>query len=254
MWISPAIFDWEPMVTGWSVAEADGWRRPYEHWNHAEGLLSKATTEFVRIDIVTTLKRAFDRRLQHLEAMYSFKALPLTGQPRRRLERLAFIGLLRPLLIDKLVDIRNRIEHEDRGTPSTEYCAELLDVVWYFLRSTDSLVRQRTIDIEFDPTHRPGGPYRFSLSVDYSSQWSVKLKGWIPYTMTSTVEVVGWLHVAVDELKHAADYRQISKEDAKHEWEIAQAARDPRDVHLQARLLGPEQQCLMVYQHFLGLR
>ncbi len=36
----------------------------------------------------------------------------------------------------QLLAIRNDIEHRDVKPPSTEKCLELLDAVWYFLKST----------------------------------------------------------------------------------------------------------------------
>jgi hypothetical protein len=102
-----------PIIESYSTRAAKEWERPYSHWRHAEELLDTASNEFQRTDIITTLKRAIDVRLRALSAAYEFKRIPLADLPQGQLEQLAYLGVLRPLLIGRLIEIRNRIEHED---------------------------------------------------------------------------------------------------------------------------------------------
>jgi hypothetical protein len=44
-------------------------------------------------------------------------------------------------MLKRLIDIRNIVEHQDSSPPSTDECQMFADLVWYFLRSTDELVK-----------------------------------------------------------------------------------------------------------------
>lgn len=55
---------------------------------------------------------------------------------------------MKGLIIKKLFSIRNEIEHNELDYTNKEQCRDLLDTVWYFLKSTDGLVYTANTDIE----------------------------------------------------------------------------------------------------------
>ncbi|HYE65526.1 MAG TPA: hypothetical protein VD966_08085, partial [Pyrinomonadaceae bacterium] len=62
LWLAPEVLDWRVEPDGFSFANEKQWKRVHEIWAHAEQVLSHPTTEFLRVDAITTLKRAIDHR------------------------------------------------------------------------------------------------------------------------------------------------------------------------------------------------
>jgi len=92
---------------------------------------------------------ALSHRAQALESIYNLRALPLEGKPKRDFELLQYLGIVRPVMLKRLVDIRNLVEHEDADSPNIDDCRMLAEFVWYFLRSTDSIVMSVKTHIEY---------------------------------------------------------------------------------------------------------
>ncbi|MFH1635688.1 MAG: hypothetical protein ABIG63_16980 [Chloroflexota bacterium] len=106
-------------------------------------MLTKAQTKFDRVDVISTLKRAVDIRIKDLNSKYQLRRMPLSNMPKRTTDVLATVGILRPLMVDKLMTIRNQVEHHDSDPPSLAQCSELVDFPWYFFRSTDDSTEKR---------------------------------------------------------------------------------------------------------------
>lgn len=96
------------------------------------------------------MKRSLNHRLQLIEKTYHLKTIYFKDKPKGYLELLEKYNIVRPLLMKKLLTIRNEIEHEDSNPPEIERCKELVDIMWYFLKSTDSIVQIKKESICFD--------------------------------------------------------------------------------------------------------
>jgi len=125
------------------------WLRAYEIWEHARQLIYSPVNEFSLADGITNLKRSMNSRLQLIEEIYMFKKVGYPNQPKGYLEKLETYGLVRPFIMKELLKIRNDIEHNDVEPPKVDRCKELVDVIWYFLKSTDSIVKTVYDDAEF---------------------------------------------------------------------------------------------------------
>ena len=148
-WISNDVFNLEYETDSSTVLNIVDLKRAYEVWGHARSLIENNESGFHLSDGIANLKRALNQRLQLIEKIYNFKNIDLEGKPKGYLELLEFFGIVRPFLMKQLLTIRNDIEHRDAEPPSFEKCLELLDAVWYFLKSTDYLVRYSTNTILF---------------------------------------------------------------------------------------------------------
>lgn len=67
------------------------------------------------------------------------------------MELLSTLDIIRPFMLQRLIDIRNIVEHQDSKPPSTDDCHMYADLVWYFLRSTDGLTYIRGDAILLEP-------------------------------------------------------------------------------------------------------
>ncbi|ELE6600844.1 TPA: hypothetical protein ACVO0O_004554 [Vibrio alginolyticus] len=123
--------------------------RAYQLWKHAQELLISSDHELYRADCIANLKRAINHRLQAIERIYKISKLPLDISSKRVLDRYEYLGLIRPMVLNELIKVRNVIEHQDQTPPKKEMCIYYIDIVWYFLKSTDSLVDNIVESIEY---------------------------------------------------------------------------------------------------------
>lgn len=158
--------------------------RPYEHWTLAAELNTADANDIRRGAVVQKLWNAVDVRLRNLHNDYVMtRVRELIGLPRKTdtLEILEHLGLARPLILRRLKDLRNTVEHQDRGAPTHAECANLVDSVWYFLRSTDPFAVQRisSFDLSSDVlvSTDPERTQFVSIELD-AKDWAVRLRGW----------------------------------------------------------------------------
>lgn len=152
MFICRSVLSWDFYTENGSGLSSDKanqivWRA-HEIWRHAISLISVKSDEFARGDAISNLKRAINHRLQAISKAYSIEALPFSNK-RQVLEKLQFYGLVRPALLRELFEIRNAIEHQDGSPPAEDQCRRYGDFVWYFLKSTDSLLLMKVDDVQF---------------------------------------------------------------------------------------------------------
>ena len=149
--LSHAIFQW-PFGLDASAfpPEIDYVSRAQEIWRHARARLRGTPSELDRVDCIGTLKRAINHRLKSIQATYHFDQLPTKRPKKQVLERLQDYGIVRPAIIKELLEVRNGIEHNDAAPPDTPKCEFYVDIVWYFLKSTDSLVDMAVDSIHYE--------------------------------------------------------------------------------------------------------
>lgn len=91
-------------------------------------------------------------------------------------------GIVRPLLLKKLLKIRNDIEHEDSDPPSHNQCKEYVDVVWYFLKSTNRIVSMKSDDFIFNKLGGKNSETQYWISLEVRDNLfnKVHVAGWVP--------------------------------------------------------------------------
>ena len=119
-WLDPAVLEWQAFTESSTVNDDVAWKRPYEIWRHAETTLNATPTEFQRTDALIALRRAVDRRVRQLQAMYDPRSIPIPEKPAGTLELFEYFGVVRPQMLQRLIDLRNRVEHEDEAPPSID--------------------------------------------------------------------------------------------------------------------------------------
>lgn len=141
-----------------------------------------------------------------LEDIYGFRQLDLPQKSKDYLALLESIGIVRPIILKKLLEIRNNIEHADEVPPSSSSCRELTDVVWYFLKSSDHLVMRKTTNLNYS---RDGFEtnYFISTAIKDRSLNDVKINGWLPKS-----------HVRIDTKKLGFIKIDVESFHTKSEW------------------------------------
>jgi hypothetical protein len=98
------------------------------------------------------------------------------------LELLADVGVIRPLMLQSLLKVRNEVEYNDASPPDVIRCNEFADAVWYLLKTTDSMLEVGRTDIAFRPEGEPRNNPQvwFSLSIEYKPTLKVEFRGQMP--------------------------------------------------------------------------
>ena len=174
-WLSPEILKWQTESdSGWPVQD-DLRSRSYEILAHAEQVPGQPTSELALVDVITSLRRAIDRRLRALNTLYSFRDIPIRDKPRDLLLLLESLGIIRSHMLQKLIDIRNAVEHEDVAPPDHEVCKVFAEFTWYFLKSTDRMLREVTSSFALNPAGDDERYYGLGIEYGPRNNWTAHL-------------------------------------------------------------------------------
>ncbi len=149
-YITDEIHEWPFGDHSRTKGDFDEVFRAHQLWKHAQELLTSNDHDLYRADCIANLKRSINHRLQAIERIYKISKLPLDiSSAKRVLDRYEYLGLIRPMILNELIKVRNVIEHQDEMPPEKDKCIYYIDIVWYFLKSTDSLVDNIVTSIEY---------------------------------------------------------------------------------------------------------
>lgn len=177
MYLSPSIYEWSFDADERSSGpDTSSLFRSHEIWEHAATHLDHQPTDLHRVDCISSLRRAINHRLKSLTTVYSFNSLPSGLKKKHLLERLQEFGIVRPVMLKELLEVRNLIEHQDADPPNLETCHRFVDIVWYFLKTTDPLVDRPASRIVYE--HGDGFSH-VHLGVDPGGGWRVEVDGQI---------------------------------------------------------------------------
>lgn len=211
-WLTSDIFNWITSVDTANVARGREWFRAYEIWEHADQLLQQTFNEFHLVDTITTLKRAVNNRLRLLNKLYKFKRIPIQEKPSDLLQTMHYLDIVRPIMVEKLIQIRNAVEHEDASPPDYEDCRVFSEFVWYFLRSTDNLVREIVITFNLYPAESDLSLYSVGCGMGIEQEWNPTIGGWVPSQLISDITKDHWLRISGEKYDRLSDYLSNSNE------------------------------------------
>ncbi|WP_444920676.1 hypothetical protein ACJJID_18155 [Microbulbifer sp. CnH-101-G] len=202
IWVDKLVLDWCVRSQSSSETSHKDRMRAYELWNHAESILNSNNDELHRVDAISTLKRCLNQRLKFIEYVYGFREISLDSSPKGYLELLETFNLVRPLMLKKLMTIRNDIEHNDAEPPSIERCLELPDLSWYFLKSTDGFLAWRQDDFIYYDVDDNGREtqYWINIAVDFDLNHKFNVRGWVPNEIVAMEPFDGAIELFVDSI------------------------------------------------------
>jgi hypothetical protein len=254
MWLSNQVLTWISVSGGGEYGDETVMRRAYEIWAHAEGLLLHQQSVFSLVDSVANLKRAINHRLKVLNAIYTFSTIPTQNKPKRLLEQLAYFEIVRPTMLNTLISIRNALEHEDAAPPTSTRCHELVDLTWYFLRTTDHLVTVIQDGIRLYPKDEDftNSDYWLEIKTGPRQDWGIELHGWVTPSSVSPTRQPMWLPLSIHRIETRRDLRSRLAAQGIEWNEEDNRGRDDEDMYLQAAVnisspIGPE-----IYQRYFN--
>lgn len=254
VWLDSEILDWNASVEVSHVHSDHAWKRPYEIWSHVEKKLDKIGTELDRVDSIINLRRCIDRRIRGINDIYNLKKIPISEKPKGTLELLQYLGIARAIMVQKLIDIRDSVEHEGAIPPSHNDCLSFLEFVWYFLRSTDRLVRQSVDSFVLNPTLSFRGPYYVHIEVNPYNDWIPKIESWTSPLLISDQLNESWVTVIVKETETREDVLKkftalVNKESSFDEF----MGKEPEDIHLIGEIRGPSNHLHNLFKIYFNL-
>ena len=235
VWIRLDWTTWHVEFQEWERLERSTVDRGYELWEHALSRLTSDNTSLDRVDAVTGLKRAATQRIRALKEIYGLKELPLQSRPSKDLDLLRYLGIIRPLILRQLIEIRNSLEHEDIQPPSQDECLMFSDVVWYFLKSTDMLAARRVASVDYVPEEwaMVDDIVHALVTIDYNDP------------RNAPPSIRGWLKKTALAFEHRPDLLEISVSIQKHE-------RDDDWIVFNGEVRGPEEGLRKLWHHYFA--
>jgi hypothetical protein len=125
-----------------------------------------------------SIGRAVNFRFKSLRSALSMK--PLESVLERRFQAkiegwdaLERIGVVKPILLAEIMELRNLIEHQWADPPDLMQCRRYAEFAFYFLESTQTYLRHSA---EINLTYvRVGPPYGLHLTVSPRNDWTAKV-------------------------------------------------------------------------------
>jgi len=212
MFISEVVLSWEPAVES-SLYTGEDWAHPYSFLRHSEKLLSYAPEKHFLIDAVSNLKRAVDHRIKHISTTYKLKKTTCYSLKKNIWDTLAELEVIKPVMLGKLLEIRNEVEHQFSDPPSQARCIELSEFVWYFLRSTDSISKQVSDGPYLQESY--DSPYIIYYNGNPQNEWASTIKAHLPKELTSPNSKADYFEVSEITVQSGHEYKLgLSKKNA----------------------------------------
>jgi hypothetical protein len=250
VWLSPKFLEWQISIGGHEEQNRNFGAHSYEIWTHGEQLL-RQSSEQARISGLTSLWRAIDHRMRLLERINSLKSIPIKDKPSDLLNLLEFLGIVRPLMLQKLKEIRNAVEHQDAIPPDTESCRVFLEFTWYFLRSTDGMTQRVPTHLLLESGNTPNEEADYWVEVDNGPRrrWVPKIAAWLTPDLVSAHPEDHWFRVNEEHTETRADLIRREK-DLINDFG---RGRDPEDIFITGEIRGPSEPLKNLTKLFLGI-
>ena len=193
--LSASFCHWDFSPVSYEQCCYDELWRAYDILGHAQIVLSREDNDFNRADALGNLKRSVNQRLKTIEQHYNFKSKNAFGNNKKYLEFLEELGVVRPFLIKQLFELRNDVEHNDAKPVSNNRCKELLDIVWYFLKTTDRLLLSKQDSILYKSDC---GKQFIEITPNQTNDWQLKFRAIISESLVLDVIADGFLEINLD--------------------------------------------------------
>ena len=253
IWISPDVLSWHTSNKGWQEQDQRLLRRAHSIWLHADQTLENSLTELQRTDGITALKRALNHRLQLLSKIYLLNQIPIVNKPAGTLQILERLGVIKRVLLNKLLTIRNAIEHDDAAPPSLVDSQELSEFVWYFLRSTDVLVDRLAInfglkefDQQFDFFSFEAWGRGVLIETGPHSSWRVEVQGVLAQDLVSKDSRSDWIPIITSSLISREEWLQ--RNEYGFDTENDAEPHELGDYFFEGKFDGDSDQLMHIYQ------
>ena len=192
--------------------------------------------------------------MRQLNAFHHLKGIPIPDKPSGNLEFLEYIGLIKPIMLQRLIEIRNAVEHEDATPRTVEELSIYLEFIWYFLRSTDNNLRRAIRSFHLQPAPLDEySLYWFEVELSDDTGWIPKIRGWVEPDMISIENIEGWLTLNITETRTRQEQLERTREEDYRMEPILKKygvpdtrGKSPNDTFLLGEVRGPKEAILQL--------
>ena len=250
VWIDPGWLSWLCTEEDRNYVEDNGAARPYENHQHACDRLAGDPNNLDRVDAIMALRRAVGLRVKALMEKYKLRELPI-GLKLKDLELLSYFGIIRPFMLKRLIDLRNSVEHDNTSPPPTDDCLMFTDLIWYFLRSTDRLVKSAPRGLQF--WHTPNWRHR--------DEWDDNANVWLRFSgpLSEPPEILATLYEFYYSYELKADWIRVEATNIEKYELLADGENGEKDedwdpwMKIAGKISGTEEQMRLIYQAYFNV-
>jgi hypothetical protein len=250
VWINLEWLSWLGTEEDRDYVEYNDAARPYENHQHACDRLAGDPNNNDRVDAIMALRRAVGQRLKALMEIYELRELPI-GMKCKNLELLSYFGLIRPFMLKRLIDLRDSVEHDNTSPPPLDECLMFADLIWYFLRSTDRLVKSTRKGLQFwkEPSWR------------HYEEWDDNARVWLRFggPLSEPPEIQATLYEAYYAYEPKADWIRVEATQIEKYETLAEGGDEEKDkdwvpwMKVTGKISGTEEQMRLIYQAYFNV-
>ena len=152
IWVDAKIFENNTVSSIKNMSRINGLMNAYKIWEEANNTIlnCKGNEEKLNQGFLS-LKRAFNVTSMELRKNLGIDKIKYKSKRKEKdfLGDLEYFEIIKTLTLNKYLNIRNLIEHENHSPPSVEDCLSLSEYIWNYIRSTVNIFNQFIETISF---------------------------------------------------------------------------------------------------------
>ena len=152
IWVDPNIFKNNTVSSIKNMGRINGLISAYKIWEEANNTIlnCKGNEEKLNQGFLS-LKRAFNVTSLELRKNLGIDKIQYSSKKKTKdfLADLEYFEVIKTLTLNKYLNLRNLIEHENHSPPSVEDCLSLSEYIWNYIRNTANILNQFTEHITF---------------------------------------------------------------------------------------------------------
>ncbi|CAC9935580.1 hypothetical protein PEPNEM18_01577 [Aedoeadaptatus nemausensis] len=145
IWVDTKIFEDNTVGSIKNMGRINGLISAYKIWEEANDTIlnCKGNEEKLNQGFLS-LKRAFNVTSLELRKNLGIDNIKYESKQKKKdfLGDLEYFEIIKTLTLNKYLNIRNLIEHENHSPPSVEDCLSLSEYIWNYIRSTVNIFSQ----------------------------------------------------------------------------------------------------------------
>lgn len=147
IWIDSKIFENSLIGRITNIGKIYGLNNAYEIWNEANNTILNCNGNKEKLNQgFLSLKRAFNVTSMELRKNLGIDNIKYSSKKNTKdfLGDLEYFEIIKTLTLNKYLNLRNLIEHENHSPPSVEDCLSLSEYIWNYIRNTANILNQFT--------------------------------------------------------------------------------------------------------------
>ena len=157
IWIDTSIFEQGTIGGIANTSRIYGLDDAYRIWEEANNTILNCNGNLEKLNQgFLSLKRAFNVTSMELRKNLGIDKIKYSSKKKSKdfLSDLEYFEIIKTLTLNKYLNLRNLIEHENAPPPSLEDCLSLSEYIWNYIRNVANILIQLTEYIIFNSNDR----------------------------------------------------------------------------------------------------